>query len=185
MVVKTFPKTQEQINWLIEMDSKEEYSFWNDIGMGHDVDIMVLSDQEENLNSELDEKGIKHNRMIADVGELMRLEEIPSSPMGKSSPAHPMTWNAYHSMEDMYAYFDFLEATYDFVSIETIGQSFEGRDMRVAKVCRGGCKNKPSIWIDGGIHAREWISIATVTWMLMELVENDATHPDLTQNMDW
>merc|ERR1712025_1351967 len=36
----------------------------------------------------------------------------------------------------------------------------------------GGCGNKPAVWIDGGIHAREWISLATVTWMLKELVEN-------------
>ena len=41
------------------------------------------------------------------------------------------------------------------------------------------------MWIDGGIHAREWISPATVTWMLKELVENDADHPDLTEKMDW
>ena len=41
------------------------------------------------------------------------------------------------------------------------------------------------MWIDGGIHSREWISPATVTWMLKELVENDAAHPDLTEKMDW
>ena len=38
---------------------------------------------------------------------------------------------------------------------------------------------------DGGIHAREWISPAAVTWVLKELVENDAAHPDLLENLDW
>ena len=38
---------------------------------------------------------------------------------------------------------------------------------------------------DGGIHAREWIAPAAVSWMLMELVENDAAHSDLTENLDW
>jgi len=32
---------------------------------------------------------------------------------------------------------------------------------------------KPAIWIDGGIHAREWISPAVVTWILHTLVEGD------------
>ena len=50
---------------------------------------------------------------------------------------------------------------------------------------RGSCGEKPAVWIDGGIHAREWVSPAAVTWMLKELVENDAAHSDLTQNMDW
>ena len=36
-----------------------------------------------------------------------------------------------------------------------------------------------------GIHAREWISPATGTWMLNELVENDANHPELTDGLDW
>ena len=50
-------------------------------------------------------------------------------------------------MEDMYSYLDYLEQTFDWVSTEVIGQSGEGRDMRVAKVCRGGCGNKSAVWI--------------------------------------
>ena len=57
--------------------------------------------------------------------------------------------------------------------------------MIIAKVCKGECGSKPAMWIDGGIHAREWISPAAVTWVLKELVENDANHPDLLENMDW
>ena len=36
-----------------------------------------------------------------------------------------------------------------------------------------------------GILAREWISPATVTWIMSELVENNAAHPQYTQNLDW
>ena len=57
--------------------------------------------------------------------------------------------------------------------------------MIIAKVCKGGCGSKPAMWIDGGIHAREWISPAAVTWVLKELVENDADHSDLLENLDW
>ena len=57
--------------------------------------------------------------------------------------------------------------------------------MFVPQVCRGGCGNKPAMWIDSGIHAREWIAPATGTWMLNELVENDAKHHDLTNKLDW
>ena len=48
---------------------------------------------------------------------------------------HPMTWDTYHSKEDMEEYLDFLKTKYpDKVSIETIGVSYEGREMRIAKV---------------------------------------------------
>ena len=41
------------------------------------------------------------------------------------------------------------------------------------------------MWIDGGIHANEWIGPATATYMAKELVENDSSHPDLTDHLDW
>ena len=47
------------------------------------------------------------------------------------------------------------------------------------------CGNKPAVWIDSGIHAREWISPAVNTWMLNELVENNAAHPELIDMLDW
>merc|ERR1719430_2097006 len=118
--------------------------------------------------------------------ELIEKEKIPAPPerwqMTRMAPRHAMTWTEYHPLEDMYTYLDYLEAEFDFVTTEEIGQSGEGRPMRVAKICRGECGNKPAVWIDGGIHAREWVSPATTTWMLKELVENDAAHPDLLEN---
>lgn len=40
--------------------------------------------------------------------------------------------------------------------------------------------------IEANIHAREWITSATATWLLNELLTS--THPDvqdLAQNIDW
>ena len=35
------------------------------------------------------------------------------------------------------------------------------------------------------LKCREWISPATVTWLLKELVENDDSHSYLTERLDW
>ena len=48
------------------------------------------------------------------------------------------------------AYLDDVAAQYDFVETEVIGQSWEGRDLKIIKICKDGCGNKPAIWIDGG-----------------------------------
>merc|ERR1712002_423674 len=123
--------------------------------------------------------------MIKDVQENINKERASMQRYQEPNTKHSMTWDEYHSLDDIYSYFDYLEATFDFVSTEVIGQSYEGRDMRVVSVCRGGCGEKKVVWIDGGIHAREWVSPAAVTWMLKELVENDAEHSDLTEGLDW
>ena len=46
---------------------------------------------------------------------------------------------------------DDVAVSYDYAETEVIGYSFEGRKMQVIKICKGGCGNKPAIWIDGGI----------------------------------
>jgi hypothetical protein len=41
------------------------------------------------------------------------------------------------------------------------------------------------MWLDSGVHAREWISVATLTWIINQLVENDAQHQRFTEQLDW
>lgn len=43
---------------------------------------------------------------------------------------------------------------------------------------------KPVILIDGGIHAREWISPAVVVYIINQLVENKENHY-LIENISW
>ena len=57
--------------------------------------------------------------------------------------------------------------------------------MRVLKLCVGGCGSKPAIWIDGGIHAREWIAPATVMYMVRELTERLEGQENLIDSLDW
>jgi murein tripeptide amidase MpaA len=185
-VYRTFPKDQSDASYLQSLRTlREDYDFWTEVRSMGPVDIMVPPGRHDQLGQDLELKGISYEMMIPDVQKLIDLEKVASSGREAPHPKHAMTWTEYHTLEDMYTYLDYLEETFDFVSTEVIGQSSEGRDIRVASVCRGGCGEKKAVWIDGGIHAREWVSPAATSWMLKELVENDAAHTDLTEGLDW
>jgi len=185
-VYRAVAKDQEEAAYLQSLRMiRDHYDFWTEVRINGPVDIMVPPGLQGQLETDLELKGISHEIIIPDVQKLIELEKIAAPNKDTPNPRHSMTWTEYHPLEDMYSYLDYLEETYDFVSTEVIGQSYEGRDMRVVSVCRGGCGNKKAVWIDGGIHAREWVSPAAVTWMLKELVENDAEHSDLTEGLDW
>ena len=45
-----------------------------------------------------------------------------------------MTWDEYHEQDRVEEFLDYLAFTYDFVEVESIGESYQGRPMRVIKV---------------------------------------------------
>lgn len=71
------------------------------------------------------------------------------------------------------------------ISLVNIGKSYEGRDMNLIKISSGGNGKNPAIFIDGGIHAREWIAPAQVLYIINQLVENQTVTKSLTDNIDW
>jgi len=183
-VLRVEVKDETDAKAISELENK--YDFWTQIRIGHHVDIMASPDNLEDLHSFLKSLNIDFAVMIEDVQPLVELEKKASvKAKTKLWAGHNMDWTSYHALEDIYGWFDYLETTYDFCEKENIGQTFEGQDMIVMKVCKGGCGNKPAMWIDSGIHAREWIAPAVGTWMLNELVEKSADHPELLDNLDW
>uniref|UniRef100_A0AAR2JHP7 Peptidase M14 domain-containing protein n=1 Tax=Pygocentrus nattereri TaxID=42514 RepID=A0AAR2JHP7_PYGNA len=70
----------------------------------------------------------------------------------------------------IYSWMDTLVAAHpNLVSKVQIGTTYENRPMYVLKVgikTQMNCGNKrPAIWIDAGIHSREWVSTASAVWM--------------------
>lgn len=67
---------------------------------------------------------------------------------------------------------DYLGSAYsEFAAVETIGKSFEGKDLKLIKI---GFPDqnmaKTSIWIDAGIHAREWIAPMTAMFLIHKVI---------------
>ncbi|XP_033232029.1 uncharacterized protein LOC117183007 [Belonocnema kinseyi] len=88
---------------------------------------------------------------------------------------HRMEWSTYHRLDDIHGYLDYLAQTFpEICSVMSIGTSVEGRPLKVIRISNNKA-GAPAIWIDGGIHAREWISPASVTYIINYLVENSET----------
>lgn len=96
-----------------------------------------------------------------------------------------MTWSAYHRLADIHNYLDYLVVTYpSLCTVQTIGSSVQGRPIKLLKISNGKPGNK-AVWMDGGVHAREWISPATVTYIINQFVENYETESEDVKNIDW
>jgi len=73
------------------------------------------------------------------------------------------------------------------VRLESIGQSYEGRDIWVAAVTNaetGPDKDKPAFWVDGNIHASEVSPSSACLYLINHLVTGYGSDPDVTRCMD-
>lgn len=80
---------------------------------------------------------------------------------------------------------DELVAKYPEVASTVIGgSSYEGRNIQGVKLTFK--EGQKAIFLEGGIHAREWIAPATVTWMLNQILTNqDPAVRSVVEKFNW
>jgi len=96
-----------------------------------------------------------------------------------------MDWDRYHRLGTIYSWMHQLSTSYpDLIRLMRIGVTEEGRGILLAHVGTAQSVTKPAIFIEGGIHAREWVSPASVTHIINELVTNPE-YQDLVNYYDF
>lgn len=103
----------------------------------------------------------------------------------KNATANEFDWRSYYHLDTIYDWIDHLRDKYaNIVQRIDVGNSYEGLPIRGIKLSKK--KNNTAIVIEAGIHAREWISPATATFMLDKLLTSDDKDvQDIAENFDW
>ncbi|XP_051975121.1 carboxypeptidase A4 [Xyrauchen texanus] len=126
--------------------------------------------------------------MINNVQELLQKEKaemVSNVAMERNNKS--FNFGAYHTLDEIYSFMDTLVASHpNLVSKVQIGNSYENRPMYALKFSTGGV-NRPAIWVDAGIHAREWVSQASAVWFANKIATDygvDASVTSLLGQMD-
>lgn len=126
--------------------------------------------------------------MINNVQDLLdkeKAEMVKNAAMERSTKS--FNFGAYHSLDEIYSFMDDLVTSHqNLVSKVQIGNTHENRPTYVLKFSTGGA-NRPAIWIDAGIHSREWVSQASAVWIANKIATDygvDAAVTALLGQMD-
>jgi len=99
-----------------------------------------------------------------------------------------IAFDRFHRYADLTAILEGLVADFPgLVSIESIGKSFEGRDLWVLTVTNtatGPAAEKPAFWVDGNIHATEVAASAANLYFLHTLLTGYGNDADITRALD-
>ncbi|XP_069671096.1 carboxypeptidase B-like [Periplaneta americana] len=174
-----------QLELLQQFEHVPGFDFWNEPHRAGDyLDVMVSPEQQPNFLAFLSKIKVNYTVTFENVQELIDAEARYQETVPKSPRAISFTTYNRHSVIN--SYLESLASSYpNLVTLETIGQSYEGRDLVVIKISSGGSGTRPVILIDAGIHAREWIAPAMALYIINQLVENNAANSGLTDAVDW
>ncbi|KAK5866915.1 hypothetical protein PBY51_011449 [Eleginops maclovinus] len=189
-VLRINVESEEQIKLLQDLETREELEldFWlHPVSTELPVDLRVPRASVSSVTEFLNANNIAFSVLISNLQE--RLDEEKSEMMENNimeRSSRSFNFGAYHRLETIYDWMDTLVSQYStVVSKVEIGKSYENRPMYVLKFSTGG--NKPAIWIDTGIHSREWVSQATGVWTANQIATDygtDASVTSLLRSMD-
>jgi len=179
-VLRTEKLSHTQYEVLSKYHIESNLDFWREPLVGQAADIMVPARMMSSVSQWLEQHNIKFSVHVQDVQKLLEMSQ-PSNTSARGT----FDWTDYYPHEDLNTLISgWADANADFARIINIGQSYEGRDMNVLAIEKAG-PGKPNVWLESGIHAREWISPAVATYIVNELVSGYASHPEYLDNINW
>ncbi|MCG8449858.1 MAG: PEP-CTERM sorting domain-containing protein [Pirellulales bacterium] len=102
-------------------------------------------------------------------------------------PAHAQWYDNYQNLTSIYDRLDQFQTTYPgLVSSFSIGQSYEGREIRGIRISgTGGAKStKPAVLLNSMQHAREWITPMTTIYAAEQLLAEYSTSSSVMEMLD-
>ncbi|XP_048013736.1 carboxypeptidase A1 [Megalobrama amblycephala] len=181
-VLRITAKDAEQISLLDELNEPMlGVDFWMEpVHESLPVDVHVPFHSLQAVRAFLAYNQIQYNVMIENVQDLVDKEQLQMLKY-RTFPrsTDDFVYTTYHDLNSIYSFMDMLVAeNSNLVSKIVIGQSYESRPLNVLKFSTGA--NRPGIWIDTGIHSREWITQASGIWFAKKIVTDYGRDPILT-----
>lgn len=197
-VLQILPNSLQELEQVLALHDVYDLDMWRHPRKGnHSMDVYVEPEKLEPVLGALKDIGAHVKIWIDDLQKLVDEEQssmkrsfhLPYTSQGRNQGFNHLVYHRYSAINQYLQ--DVVTATASMptvnASLTTIGFSAEGRDIKVIKISRGDGVSRPSVFIDGGIHAREWIAPATVLYFIGQMVYGDEfdLSPQLLDKFDW
>lgn len=205
LLATAYAKHEQYIGWksyYVGLTTHEQLKTFGSLVEQYEVDVLsppivqregvvlVMPQYQEGFTKALETFGMTFKIHADNVKEKLDYDDVLIEARNNETRARNearMPYNNYQQWEVFDAFLDDIARRFPTtVTLVHAANSFEGRPIKYLKISTTNFEDtsKPVIFVEGGIHAREWISPPTVTWAIRKLTE-DITEPDLLDRFDW
>jgi hypothetical protein len=175
--VLVHPRDEAQLEFVVDM----AVDVWSDSWGLRGIVIVVDDAGRERLRG----AGIPFEVEVEDIGALAEAER---ERLSQPQASRPTDWFAdYKTFAAVDAYVDDLaEHDPELAEVRQLGESVEGRPIRTLRITdpRRDAASKTTIILNGGQHAREWISVMTTTCLADRLIRRASTDDRIARVLD-
>ncbi|KJH45571.1 zinc carboxypeptidase [Dictyocaulus viviparus] len=151
---------------------------------GQPAEMLVMHSELPFIRNYLDHKRIPNKITMQNITKQVIRERRALLDAFRDEITLDVIQKSYLSFDDqMSLLFQLGKQFPHFVNVWQIATSSEGRQIYAVKIGYPSYVNKPILWIDAGIHAREWISHSTALNIIWQLIY-DSNHRTLIREID-
>ncbi|XP_068604226.1 carboxypeptidase A6 [Brachionichthys hirsutus] len=176
-VFRITPGNGEEVQMLKTILGHMKVDFWQPnsaslICQNATVDVHVKHNDTQGLRARLKEGHIDYRVFIANLQkEIEKQTGYRSHRKRRSESQHD--YEVYHSLEEIQMWMSDMNRTHsNLVDMFSVGKSYEGRPLYVLRIGKRSRHQKKAVWMDCGVHAREWIGPAFCQWFVKEAINS-------------
>lgn len=170
-------ENDQQLERLIKFVDEMNLDQWSESRVGN-VDVLFPP----HLLDTVEMFGLEYSVYIEDLQVLIDNESIMNAMVSNSDADF---FKKYHSNEEIVVFMKGLANKYpNLVTMTENGRTIEDRPQYLLRVTSQRGTNKTGMFFHSLTHAREWVSGATLLYIIDQLLENYGTEPVATKLLD-
>ncbi|XP_055587008.1 zinc carboxypeptidase-like [Uranotaenia lowii] len=183
-VIRVKLETERQVLIMQELANRSDgYEF---IGyprnLNQTLTIIMGSHKIAEMVDLMDRFKIEGTVLLNNIQELIDREQLTMK--AEETPPEQFDWTHYFHLKTIYQWLDLLLSKYPFLTNISLGASYESNLIKGIKLSKK--EGNTAVFVECGIHAREWIGPAVCTYLLNELLTSNVSEVrNLADNFDW
>lgn len=152
------------------------------------VDFVINPVHKKSFLRDADRNGVYLTTIIKDVQKAFDKQTVKTY---IRRDMKSFDWSNFFRLNDIYLWLqDLAHANSRVMTLMSIGTTHEHRDIKAVRIALRAKKDlRSTIIIEGGIHAREWISPAVVTYLIHQILHadssSDSTLKEVATTYEW
>ncbi|XP_013105015.1 zinc carboxypeptidase A 1 [Stomoxys calcitrans] len=187
-VYKTIASTPAELEVLKNLEgASDSIMFLDGIHLiNQDISVVVAPHKVPDFLEIMGTNEIEYELLESNLQSQLEGDEEQVAKSDSNARAVSYGWSQYYQLDDTYKWMQQLAVEYpSIVTLVEAGKTYQGRSILGVKISKSQSA-KPGIFIEAGIHAREWIAPATATYLINQLLtSNVASVKQIAENYDW